>query len=635
KDIGKVTLGQENYNTSITSNRKPEVFIGIVVAPTANLLTVLKNVRSVFSEIQKQMPAGIAGRIVYDSSLFVTASISQVNSALFEAFLIVTAVVYMFLGSLRALFVPVVAIPLSIIGTFFLMLALNFSINILTLLALVLAIGLVVDDAIIVVENVSRHMEEGKSAFAAAILSARELSKPIIAISIVLIAVYLPIGFMGGLTGALFTEFAFTLAGAVGISAIIALTLSPMMCASMLKNTDKPKFVQYFDKKFNQFRHSYHQKLLNTLNFLAVVIVFAVLILTSNFFLFTSSQSELAPQEDQGIIMTQATADPNASLSQTARYGLAVSKIFSSFNETQTTFEVNGFNGANNAPNLNLNMGGMVLKPWGDRKLTSNQLQPMIQKQVKNIAGAAVAVFQPPSLPGGGAGLPIQFVVQSTNPLSQMVGITQKIISEAKKTGKFQTINSDLFYNMQQGNIKLNKDKIAEFGLTLEDVGNSISAALSENYINYFDYMGRSYQVIPQVTTDSRFNANQLLNYYIKTASGQSIPLSTFATVTKNVGPQSVNHFQQLNSVTISATAVPGISMGDALGLLNNIAKPLLPRGYTVDYAGQSRQFEDSSGSMVVTFGLALIIIFLALAVLFNSFRDPLIVLISVPMSIC
>lgn len=635
KDVGTVTLGQENYNSSVTSNQKPEVFIGIVVAPTANLLTVLKQVRSVFAEAQKQMPAGIKGSIVYDASLFVTASISQVNSALFEAFLIVTAVVYLFLGSFRALFIPVIAIPLSIIGTFFLMLALNFSINILTLLALVLAIGLVVDDAIIVVENVSRHMEEGKSAFAAAILSARELSKPIIAISIVLIAVYLPIGFMGGLTGALFTEFAFTLAGAVGISAIIALTLSPMMCAFMLKNDEKPGFVKTFDTKFNLFRHTYHEKLLTALKHLPMVIVFAVLILTSNFFLFTTSQSELAPQEDQGIIMTQATADPNASLSQTARYGGAVSKIFSSFKETQTTFQVNGFNGANNAPNLNLNMGGMVLKPWSERKLTSNQLQPMIQQQVKKIAGAAIAVFQPPSLPGGGSGLPIQFVVQSTEPLNQMVGVTQQIIAGAKKTGKFQAVNSDLFYNMQQGEIKLNKEKIAEFGLSLEDVGNSISTALSENYINYFDYMGRSYQVIPQVTDGSRLNANELLNYYINTSTGQSIPLSTFATITKNVGPQSVNHFQQLNSVTISAIAVPGISMGDALGILQKIAKPILPKGYTMDYAGQSRQFETQGSSMVSTFALALIIIFLSLAVLFNSFRDPLIVLISVPMSIC
>lgn len=635
KDVAKVTLGQENYNTEVTSGKKPVVFIGIVVAPTANILSVLQNVRQVFADIKKTMPPGIHGNITYDASLFVTASISQVNSALFEAFLIVTVVVYLFLGSLRSLFIPVIAIPLSIIGAFFMMLAFNFSINILTLLAMVLAIGLVVDDAIIVVENVSRHMEEGKSAFVAAILSARELSRPIIAISIVLIAVYLPIGFMGGLTGALFTEFAFTLAGAVGVSAIIALTLSPMMCAYMLKHDKKPNFIEQFDKKFDAFRDKYHNKLIESLKNLPMMVVFAILILSSNLFLFLSSQSELAPQEDQGIIITQSTANPNASLKQTAFYSNQVSKIFSSYKETQDAFQVNGFNGANNAPNLNLNMGSMVLKPWNERKVTTNELQPQIQQRVKQIPGAQVAVFQPPSLPGGGAGLPIQFVIESTDPLSRMVGISQQIIGEARKTGKFATITSDLFYSMQQGDIKINKEKAAEFGLTMQDIGNTLSAALSENYINYFDYMGRSYEVIPQVNDPSRLNANQLLNYYINTSSGQSIPLSTFATVTQSIGPQSVNHFQQLNSVTISATAVPGVSMGDALTLLNNIAKPLLPRGYTIDYGGQSRQFETQSGSMTMTFGLALIIIFLALAVLFNSFRDPCIVLISVPMSIC
>lgn len=635
KDVGTVSLGQQNYNSSVTSDNKPAVFIGIVVAPTANLLTVLDNVRQVFADAQKQMPTGINGRIIYDASLFVTASISQVNEALFEAFLIVTVVVYLFLGSFRALFIPVIAIPLSIIGAFFLMLVLNYSINILTLLAMVLAIGLVVDDAIIVVENVSRHMEEGKTAFVAAILSARELSKPIIAISIVLIAVYLPIGFMGGLTGALFTEFAFTLAGAVGVSAVVALTLSPMLCAFMLKNTEKPKIIQYFDKKFDQFRDGYHNKLLHSLNYLPVVIVFAVLILSSNLFLFMSSQSELAPQEDQGILMTQLTADPNASLDQTAIYSNQVTNIFHSHSETETTFQVNGFNGANNAPNLNLNMGGMVLYPWDQRKLTTNQLQPMVQKQVAGIPGGAVAVFQPPSLPGGGSGLPIQFVIQSTQPFDQMAGIAQQILMQAKKTGKFQAINMDLFYSMQQGNITLNKDKIAEFGLTLQDVGNTLSAALSENYINYFDYMGRSYQVIPQVIRDTRLNSDQLLNYYINTATGQSIPLATVASISNEVTPQSVNHFQQLNSVTISAIAQPGISMGDALGLLNKIAQPILPKGYTVDYASQSRQYMDQSNAMVMTFALALIIIFLSLAILFNSFRDPLIVLISVPMSIC
>lgn len=636
KDVGKVTLGQQNYNTTVTNDQKPAVFIGIVVAPDANLLTVLDQVKKVFAQTQQEMPHGLDGKIVYDASLFVNESISQVNEALFEAFLIVTAVIYLFLGSFRALIIPLIAIPLSIIGTFFIMLLLGYSINILTLLAMVLAIGLVVDDAIIVVENVSRHMDDdGKSAFEAAILSARELMKPIVAISVVLIAVYLPIGFMGGVTGALFTEFAFSLAGAVGISAIIALTLTPMMCAKMLKPEKKPGLIQWFDKKFDAFRDMYHRQVIASLGHLRVVMVFAIIILLSNLFLFTSSQSELAPQEDQGIILTQLTADSNSSLDQTSIYSNAVSKIFSSFTATQTTFQVNGFNGANNAPNLNLNMGGMVLKNWSDRKETSNQLQPQVQQKASEIAGASVAVFQMPSLPGGGSGLPVQFVIQSTQPLSEMYKVTNDILSQAKKSGKFQFATTDLYYNMQQDLIHLNREKAAEFGLTMQDIGNAISAALSENYINYFNYMGRSYQVIPQTTRDTRLNADQLMNYHINTSTGQSIALGTVATLKRQIGPQSVNHFQQLNSVTLSAVPAPGVSQGEALNVLNKITTPMLPQGYTIDYGAQSRQFMQQGNTMIMTFALALIIIYLSLAVLFNSFRDPVIVLISVPMSIC
>ena len=635
KDIGKVSLGQQNYNTTVTNDQKPAVFIGIVVAPDANLLTVLDEVKKVFAQAQKEMPHGLSGKIVYDSSLFVNESISQVNEALFEAFLIVTAVIYLFLGSFRALIIPLVAIPLSIIGTFFIMLLLGYSINILTLLAMVLAIGLVVDDAIIVVENVSRHMDEGKTAFQASILSARELMKPIVAISIVLIAVYLPIGFMGGVTGALFTEFAFSLAGAVGISAVIALTLTPMMCSNMLRHEKKPNFIQWFDTKFDAFRDMYHRQVIASLGHLRVVMIFAIIILSSNLFLFMSSQSELAPQEDQGIILTQLTADSNSSLDQTSIYSNAVSKIFSSFTATQTTFQVNGFNGANNAPNLNLNMGGMVLKNWSDRKQTSNQLQPEVQQKVGEIGGASVAVFQMPSLPGGGSGLPVQFVIQSTQPLSQMYKVTNDILSQAKKSGKFQFATTDLYYNMQQGLIHINREKASQFGLTMQDIGNAISAALSENYINYFNYMGRSYQVIPQTTRDSRLTTDQLMDYYINTSSGKSITLSTVATMKKQIGPQSVNHFQQLNSVTLSAVPAPGVSQGDALKVLNNIATPLLPQGYTINYGAQSRQYMQQGNTMIMTFALALIIIYLSLAVLFNSFRDPVIVLISVPMSIC
>ncbi len=638
KDVARVSLGSQNYNTTVSFNGQSAVYIGIVVAPNANLLTVIDNVKKVFAEVKKQMPTGFNGSIVYDASSFVHSSISEVNKSLLEAFVIVTVVVFLFLGSFRSLFIPVIAIPLSIIGTFFVMFALGYSINLLTLLALVLAIGLVVDDAIIVVENVHRHIENGVKPFKAALLSAGELTKPIIAISVVLIAVYLPIGFMSGLTGALFTEFAFTLAAAVGVSAVIALTLSPMMCSKMLKPHDPnhKSFMDVVDKQFDRLALGYKNALASTLQVLPVVLVFAILILTSNYFLFISAKSELAPQEDQGIILGQVIAAANSSLSQTGLYDKQLANIFRTYPETNVTFEINGSSGSNNAPALNNAIAGMVLTPWDQRKRTSNQLQPLVQKQAAaSISGAKVAIFQPASLPGGGSGLPIQFVIQSTDQFDVINAVAQEILKRAAASGKFMYLDPDLKYDQQQTTIELNRDKIAEFGLTMQDVGNSLSSALSENYINYFNYMGRSYQVIPQVNRPSRLNDLDLLNYYIKTSTGTPVSLSTFTTLKHTVVPESINHFQQLNSATISAVALPFVSMGQALQTLTDIANQVLPHGYTIDYGAQSRQFMQEGSSLAVTFLLALIIIFLSLAVLFNSFRDPLIVLISVPMSIC
>lgn len=639
KDVATVSLGSQNYNSSVTFNKKSAIYIGIVVAPNANLLTVIDNVKTQFAAIKANLPKGLNANVVYDASSFVNSSIREVIKSLFEAFGIVTVVVFLFLTSFRSLFIPIIAIPLSIIGTFFIMLSLGYSINLLTLLALVLAIGLVVDDAIIVVENVHRHIEDGQTAMNAALMSAKELTKPIVAISVVLIAVYLPIGFMGGLTGALFTEFAFTLAAAVGVSAVIALSLSPMMCSRMLKNENSEKknaFLRGIDAKIENIGHAYTRAIKKTLGYLPVVVVFAVIVLCSNYFLFISSASELAPQEDQGIIMSQTTAAANASLGQVGIYSDAIASIFAKYPETIATFEINGSSGSNNAPSLNSSIGGMVFSAWDKRKRSTNQLQPIIQQQINNsIAGAKIALFQPPSLPGGGSGLPIQFVIQTTDPFVNLNAVTQEVLKKAEATGDFLYIDPDLKYDKEQTQIVVNRDKISQFGLTMQDVGNSISNALSENYVNYFNFMGRSYQVIPQVNRWSRLTDDQLKNYYINTASGQQVSLATVVDLKNSVVPEFINHFQQLNSATISAVAAPGVSMGQALAALQKIAKATLPQGYTIDYGSQSRQFMQESSALVVTFFLALIIIYLSLAALFNSFRDPWIVLISVPMSIC
>lgn len=631
-DVADVNLGAQSYDSSVSFDGKTAVYIGIKVTPAANILTVIKDVKNIYPSINEQLPSELQSKIVYDSTKFISSSISEVITTLIEAFIIVTIVIYLFLGSIHSVNIPMVAIPLSLIGTFFIMLILGFTINLLTLLALVLAIGLVVDDAIVVVENVQRHLEEGESKLKAALLGARELVGPIIATTVVLIAVYLPIGFLGGLTGTLFTEFAFTLAGSVTISAIIALTLSPMMCSKLLRNPKEQKkiwIIRYADSLFNKVQHRYMRALKDSLDYLPVTIVFAIIILLSNYFLFIFSKNELAPQEDQGVIISLVTAAANASLQQTQLYANEVNKIFSSFPETDHIFQIDGASG------LNTSIVGMVLKPWDERKRSSNQLQPMVQQEFNNISGAKVVAFQPPSLPGGGSGAPIQFVIKTTDTFSELNQMTQSILAEAQKSGVFIYLDSDLKIDKQQTNILIDRDKASELGLNMKDIGNSLSSFLSQNYINFFDYSGRSYQVIPQVLRLNRLNAEQLLDYYVTTSTGKVVPFSTIATLQNETVPESLNHFQQLNSSTISAVAFPGVTMGQALEKLQAIASNILSANYYLDYASQSRQYIQEGAALVFTFFFALIIIFLSLAALFESFRDPFIVLISVPMSIC
>jgi multidrug efflux pump len=632
-DVANVSLGATNYDSSVSFDGQRSVYIGIQVTPDANVLTVVKNIKAILPEIQQQLPQGLNGKIVYDTTDFVNNSIHEVVKSLLEALLIVTAVIFLFLGSVRSVIIPILAIPLSLIGTFFIMLLLGYSINLLTLLAFVMAIGLVVDDAIIVVENVQRHMEAGMPKLKAAIQGARELANPIIAITVVLIAVYLPIGFLGGLTGALFTEFAFTLAASVAVSAIIALTLSPMMCSKFLQlnnkeQSDKFNLVKYVDQKFDKLRNNYERVLKSALNDLATIIIFAVIIFMSIGYLYTTSRSELAPQEDQGVILAQLATGPNATLHQTELYSHQAYQTFTQFPETGGVFQLDGLNG------LNSSILGMRLTPWSDRSRTSNQLQPIVQEKLNQIAGAKIAVFQLPSLPGA-RGLPIQFVIQSTQSYDQINAVSQALMAKALASGMFMFLDSDLKIDKAQTRIIIDRNKASDMGLTMQDVGAALGSALSQGYINYFNYSGRAYQVIPQIARIDRLNKDQLLNYTLKAPDGTSVPLSTIAKLSTSVVPESLNHFQQLNSATISAVALPGVTVGQALDELQSLAKQVLPQGYTNDYAGQSRQYKQEGSALVTTFIFAMIIIFLSLSALFESFRDPLIVLISVPMSIC
>ena len=631
-DVAQVTLGAENYDTAVAFDGESAVYVGIKVAPTANLLKVIGGVHKAFPAIEQQLPEGLNGRIVYDATKYVNSSIREVMSTIAKALLIVTLVIFLFLGSLRSVIIPTIAMPLSLIGAFFIMLALGYTINLLTLLSLVLAIGLVVDDAIIVVENVHRHMEEGIQPLPAALKGAQELAAPIIAISVVLVAVYVPIGFMGGLTGALFTEFAYTLAGAVAVSAIIALTLSPMMCSRFLKpyeHGERHHFVEFVDRQFGFLRRRYERLLHGALAFLPVVGVFATIILVSIYFLYATSKSELAPEEDQGIIICLVTAAPNATLEQTQLNSRQMFKVLTAFPETDHVFQLDGVSG------LNTGIAGMVLKPWDERTRTAAQLQPLVQRELNGIAGVRAVAFQRAPLPGSGRGLPVQFVIGTTDSFERLNEISISLMDKARASRLFAFLDTDLKIDKPQTTVEINRDKASQLGFTMRDVGNALGSMLGGGYVNYFSLAGRSYKVIPQVMQRDRLNVSQLQNYYLTTPAGASIPISTITRLKTTIVPESINHFQQLNSATISAVTVPGITLGQALDALKVLARDVLPQGYSIDYSGQSRQYIQESSALIVTFFFAMIIIFLALAALFESFRDPFIVLVSVPMSIC
>src|SRR5207302_264770 len=555
-------------------------------APDANILDVAQRVRDVMPDIQAQLPTGLSGEIVYDATKFVSASIREVVKTLIQALLIVTAVIFLFLGSVRAVVIPVIAMPLSLIGTFFVMLALGYSMNLLTLLALVLAIGLVVDDAIIVVENVDRHMtEEGKTPLQAALLAARELGGPILAMTVVLIAVYVPIGFQKGLTGALFTEFAFTLVGAVTVSAVVALTLSPMMCSRLLKPHDPnekgwdTKLVVLLNRGFDALHRRYERLLHGTLNWVPVTAVFSLVVLGSIYFLYATAKSELAPPEDQGVIISAAQAAPNSTLQQRQLYTRVVYETFVKHPETDHVFQLD-------VPGQTI--AGMVLKPWSERKATAAQLQPVLQRELESITGLRAAAFQPPSLPGA-FGLPVQFVIQTTDPFERLFQVASAFHQEAQKSGMFIFVDNDLRYDLPQSTIVIDRELTAQLGLTMKDVGGALSSLVGGGYVNYFSFHDRAYKVIPQVQQADRLNADQLNETYVRAASGSSIPLSTLVHITTKTVPQALNRFQQQNAAIIAGVPFPGITQGEAIAYLQDLGKRTLPHGYSVDYSGPSR----------------------------------------------
>lgn len=626
RDISRVELGSQNYDTSVTFDGKKAVFLGIMPTPTANPLKVISDARKAFPSIQRQFPPSLLGTIVYDATDFIRASIKEVASTIIEAALIVVVVIFLFLGSVRSVLIPLVTIPLSLIGVSTLMLFLGYSINLLTLLAFVLAIGLVVDDAIVVVENIHRHIEEGHSPFDAAIIGAREIATPIIAMTITLAAVYAPIGFMQGLTGALFKEFAFTLACAVIISGIIALTLSPMMCSKILsKELSNGQFVKFLDNIFNKLRVRYQKSLHSLLETRAIMLVFAVVVLLILPYLYNTTAKETAPEEDQGFFFVVGTAPQYATLNYVEKFTHAFDKVYQSFPETGHYFTINS-----NAP-----ISGMVLKPWGERKNNQFKLKQPLQNKLDKITGLQTFAIIPPPLPGGGGGTPVQFVIKTTNDFHTLLDVSDKVVTQAKKSGLFIYIANSLRFNQPEITLQINRSKASDLGLDMQTIGSSLTSALSGGYVNFFDLIGRSYQVIPQLQRQFRLTTQQLGQIYVRTHSGSMVPLSTIATPVEKVQPNALSHFQQLNAATIQAVMMPGVTLGQGLAYLQEQANNLLPKGFAADYAGQSRQFIQEGNTLILAFFLAIIIIFLVLSAQYESFRDPLIILISVPMSIC
>jgi len=624
KDIADVALGSEFYDTEVRYSGQTATFMGIWPLPNANSLDVIRLVRAEMKEIQRTLPSGLDGRIAYDATEYIENAIIEVITTLSETLLIVVLVIFLFLGSIRSVLIPVVAIPVSLIGAVFLMQIFGFSINLLTLLAVVLSVGLVVDDAIVIVENVVRHISKGESPFDAAILGARELVGPVIAMTITLVAVYLPIGLQGGLTGSLFKEFAFTLAGAVFISGVVALTLSPMMSSKLLTpGIEERGFAKMVAQVFERIKRGYVSLLDRTLNARPAVYGAWIFISLLSIPMFSMSSKELAPTEDQGVIFGIVKGSPNATMEQALIYANEANRIFQSFPETEFTFQLtfpdSGF-------------GGMVLQPWDQRERTVFDLLPEAQMQLAQIPGISMFPVTPPALPGGGD-FPVEFILASTAEPAEIVKFAEQLQLKAAMSGIFAfPPDIDTKIDQPETEVIFDRDKVADLGLNMQQVGADVSIMLGGNFVNRFNIEGRSYRVIPQVKRAERLSPEQLKDIYITGPDGNLVPLSTVATLRDKTVPRSLNRFQQMNAVKLSGVAIRPLD--EALTFLEQEAAAILPAGYSLDYTGESRQLRREGNKFIPAFALSIVLIFMVLAAQFNSFRDPFVVLAgSVPLA--
>lgn len=623
EDVADVELGAENYDTRVRFSGKDAVFMGIWVMPTSNSLEVIARVRDALGDIQAQLPSGLVGSVAYDSTTYIEEAIHEVQKTLIETVLVVLIVIYLFLGSFRAALVPMVTIPVSLIGAVFLMQLFGFTINLLTLLAIVLSVGLVVDDAIVVVENIERHLQEGMGAIQAAVVGARELIGPVISMTITLAAVYLPIGFQGGLTGALFREFAFTLAGAVMISGVVALTLSPMMSSRLIRQGDNEKgFAGHITRSFERLKDRYGKALDVTLaNRPLVYLVWITLTIFALLF-YMVSPSELAPKEDQGVMFGVISPPPNASLEQVSYYADEAANVFAAVPEMRQSFQIT---------QPSFGFGGMLVKPWSERDRTVFQIEPEVMTGLSAITGIQHPVFLPDPLPAAGT-FPVEFVIAGTIETEQLLELAQEVVGKAMASGQFAFLETDVKIDQAREVIEFDREKVASMGLDLRSVGGDMATMLGGNFVNRFNLDGRSYKVIPQIQRSGRLTPDQLDVIHVRGPNDQLLPLSAIASLRREVEPRSLNRFNQLNAVKIQGIAPRSLVAG--LDALEKAAKDVLPRGTEINFGGQSRQLKQEAGKFLPAFALAVVLIYLVLSAQFNSFRDPFIILLgSVPLA--